>query len=52
MTLILLPTVELEPSAWAEPGHDALIGTSAWDEFWGRSRAENLSRLLVGLAHE
>jgi hypothetical protein len=34
MALILLPTIELEPSGWAEPGYEELIGTAQWDEFW------------------
>lgn len=37
MALTLLPTVELEPSGWAEPGYEELIGTPHWDELWERS---------------
>lgn len=37
MTLILLPTVEFEPSDWAEPGYDELLGTPRWEEHWPRS---------------
>ncbi|APR87230.1 hypothetical protein A7982_12579 [Minicystis rosea] len=37
MTLILLPTVEVEPSGWAEPGYEKLIHTDAWDALWERS---------------
>lgn len=37
MALILLPTVELEPSSWAGPGYEGLIGSAHWDELWNRS---------------
>jgi hypothetical protein len=37
MALMLIPTVELEPSGWAEPEYQELIGTAQWDEFWERA---------------
>jgi len=37
MALILLPTVELEPHHWAEPGYDARMDTPFWKEDWERS---------------
>jgi len=39
MALILQPTVEFEPSGWAEPGYEKLIGTAQWDEVWEQTLA-------------